>query len=183
MVNKKGQEMSVSTLVLIVIGIVVLVMLILGFSMGWQNLWGKIGILGGGSGVETVVQACNIAATSDATASYCSEFKQVTLTGGIKSYVNCQYSDVDKAVTKKLTCVGDPVKEYCVALANATTSSKTLQAVKDTNVNGALCSMHTLPTKCAALDGTLTLGKVCPEDKTIAPGASDVVTDTNVCCK
>ena len=118
--KKKGQEMSVATLVLIVIGIVILVMLILGFSMGWQNLWGKINIFGGGSNVETVVQACKLAATSESTFSYCSEFKKVTIDSKTQ-YINCEA----KAVTgldKHLTCSPDlkaRATNFCGSLKEA----------------------------------------------------------------
>ncbi len=103
MVNKKGQEMSVATLVLIVIGIVILVLLILGFSMGWQNLWNKINVLGGGSDVSTVVKACDLAATSGDKNAYCIEFKLVKI-GDEKVYVNCQSNQVDTSLTNRLTC-------------------------------------------------------------------------------
>ncbi len=117
MVNKKGQEMSVATLVLIVIGIVVLVMLILGFSMGWQNLWGKINIFGGGSNVETVVQACKLAAQSDSTFSYCNEFKKVTINGQTQ-YINCQAEQIT-GLDKTLDCGrsrDESAKAYCASI-------------------------------------------------------------------
>jgi hypothetical protein len=123
MVNKKGQEMSVATLVLIVIGIVVLVMLILGFSMGWQNLWGKINIFGGGSNVETVVQSCKLAASSDSVFSYCSEFKKVTINGD-NQYINCEAPQVQTTgLDKTLTCTSslkERAKSFCGNQANST---------------------------------------------------------------
>ena len=53
--NNKGQDLSIGTLILIVLGIVVLVLLILGFSMGWGNLWQKIDIFGGTASINDVV--------------------------------------------------------------------------------------------------------------------------------
>ena len=150
MVNKKGQEMSVATLVLIVIGIVVLVMLILGFSMGWQNLWGKINILGGGSNIETVVQACNIAATSDSIVSYCKEFKLIKETEG-KNFVNCQYGKIQESLDNRLGC-GDRTalqnaqeyaKPICMALTKGATTAvdaKTAFEKDKTRYNGKICS-------------------------------------------
>lgn len=118
-VNKKGQEMSVATLVLIVIGIVVLVMLILGFTLGWQNLWNKINILGGASDVSTVIQACNLAATTDDQNAYCNEFKSVKI-GNQKQYVNCQNVNVQPNLDKTLDCGGksaeENAREYCAQL-------------------------------------------------------------------
>ena len=40
--NKKAQQMTLGTIIAIVLGIAVLVFLIAGFSMGWENLWDKV---------------------------------------------------------------------------------------------------------------------------------------------
>lgn len=101
--NKKGQEMSVATLILIVIGIVLLVVLILGFTMGWQSLWNKINIFGGTSNIETVIQACNLAATSDSTYSYCNEFKQLKISGKTE-YLTCEDPRLQGGLMKQLDC-------------------------------------------------------------------------------
>jgi len=37
MENKRGQGMSISTVILLILGLVILVVLILGFSMGWTK--------------------------------------------------------------------------------------------------------------------------------------------------
>jgi hypothetical protein len=137
--NKKGQEMSVATLVLIVIGIVVLVMLILGFSMGWQNLWAKVNIFGGGSNVETVIQSCKLAASSSSQFSYCSEFKQVTIDGK-KQYINCADERVT-GVENPLTCTGNEVKDYCASLAGGKAGAA-LEAVKIVIVNKEACGKY-----------------------------------------
>jgi hypothetical protein len=119
-VNKKGQEMSVATLVLIVIGIVVLVMLILGFSMGWKNLWGKISGVSG-SDVETAIQSCSLAATSDSTYTYCSDWRKVTIDGKVQ-YVTCTFGTISDHLDKKLPCSGvDAVGDKCKALLAAVT--------------------------------------------------------------
>ena len=59
MVNKKGQQMTLGTIIAIVLGIAVLVFLIFGFSTGWNSLWDRITAFGGGNeNVGTIVQAC-----------------------------------------------------------------------------------------------------------------------------
>ena len=68
-INKKGQDLSIGTLILIVLGIVVLVVLILGFSLGWSNLFSKIGITTG-SDLSAMVAACKVAAASESQASF-----------------------------------------------------------------------------------------------------------------
>jgi len=138
MVNKKAQDLSIGTLILIVLGIVVLVLLILGFSIGWSNLWEKIGIFGGSSSVSDVVIACNLAGTSESTYDFCQKFHQIKIDGKTE-YLNCQDTRVNPNLDKKLNCKRDnPVDSalwYCIELE----SSKKLQS--DTKVNGQACNI------------------------------------------
>lgn len=59
MKNKRGAEMTIGTIVIIVLAITVLVFLIFGFTTGWSNLWERIGIYGGGSeNINDISLAC-----------------------------------------------------------------------------------------------------------------------------
>jgi len=122
--NKRGQDLSIGTLILIVLGIVVLVLLILGFSIGWKDLFAKIGILSGGSNLETVVQACNLHASSKAVSSYC-EFKQLTINSKTV-WVNCEYPDVASQIENPLECSNSEqiVKDQCINLIQTKYKSK-----------------------------------------------------------
>lgn len=131
MVNKKGQEMSVTTLILIVMGVVLLVLLVLGFSMGWTNLWAKINIFQGGTTLDSAVQACKISVSSDASASFC-EFKLVTI-DGVKQYVNCQDSSIASKLDKNLGCSPDADKVFCQSL------DQSVAKYQDTKVNSKTC--------------------------------------------
>ncbi len=111
--NKKGQDLSIGTLILIVLGIVVLVLLILGFSLGWDNLWEKINIFGGSSSVGDVVTQCSLSITQANTYDYCNSFKSIKIDGKTE-YLNCQDDRVQGSLSKTgLTCTGDPVAEFC----------------------------------------------------------------------
>jgi len=78
MANKKAQDLSIGTLILIVLGIIVLVLLILGFSMGWSNLWEKINAFGGGKvNTQTIVQSCQLACTTNSKYDYCKTRKLI----------------------------------------------------------------------------------------------------------
>ena len=100
--EKRGQELSVGTLIIIVLGVVVLVLLILGFSIGWENLFAKIGIVSGDD-LSAMVAACKVAAASNSQASYC-EFKKVRIDGVAKE-INCEFSNVDSVLgNQKLAC-------------------------------------------------------------------------------
>ena len=80
MKGKRGAEMTIGTIVIIVLAIAVLVFLIYGFGTGWTNLWGKITAFGGGSSnVDTIVQSCALACTSNQVDTYCYEVKTVRL--------------------------------------------------------------------------------------------------------
>ena len=58
--NKRGQDLTIGTLVLIVLGVVVLVLLIVGFTKGWGFIFDKFDSAPGKS-LETTIQACNFA--------------------------------------------------------------------------------------------------------------------------
>ncbi len=118
--NKKGQDLSIGTLILIVLGIIVLVLLILGFSYGWSGLWEKINIFGGGgSSIADVVTNCNLAVTTNAAYTYCDEFKEVKVNGK-KEYVTCEDPRVAQGIDSKLSCTGKTmekrIQEQCQSL-------------------------------------------------------------------
>ena len=68
MINKKAQGMSISTIILLILGLVILVVLILGFTVGWKNI---IPWLGGGNNLATVQSACTLACSKGAQYDFC----------------------------------------------------------------------------------------------------------------
>lgn len=128
LLNKRGQELSIGTLVLIVLGIIVLVLLVLGFSIGWDNLFRKIGIFQGND-ISSVVTACNVAVSSQSQVSYC-EFKKISVDGETE-YVNCEDSRVGGQLKSSLSkCDSKFQTDLCNKL-------NTEKAIK---VNGVTCS-------------------------------------------
>jgi len=93
--NKRGQDLSIGTLILIVLGIVVLVLLILGFSLGWDNLWKKINIFGGTSSVGDIATACKIAVTSQDQYTFCTKTWEIKNASNDKIVIGCR----DRLVT------------------------------------------------------------------------------------
>ncbi len=70
--------MTLGTIIAIVLGIAVLVFLIFGFSMGWNNMWDKITNIGGGKvNVDSVSSGCKIACSSNSEYGYCTEKRTV----------------------------------------------------------------------------------------------------------
>jgi len=76
--NRRGQQMTLGTIIAIVLGIAVLVFLIFGFSTGWNNMWSKITELGGGSvNVDDVVRGCEVACAGQSADAYCRQSRTV----------------------------------------------------------------------------------------------------------
>ena len=140
--NKKAQELSIGTLVLIVLGIIVLVLLVLGFSMGWENLFSKIGIFQG-SDLSSMVAACKVAVSSQSQTSFC-EFKKVKIDGKTKE-INCEY--VPLALEDKLTCPQTVKNNYCTKVkltAGGVAEKKDNQYIRDPS-NETIQGLKTCP--------------------------------------
>ena len=90
--NKKGAEMTIGTIIVIILAVIVLVVLVYGFGVGWGDLWNKIVGLGGGQvNVQTVVQGCQIACSTQSTFEYCTKERSVIFEEGQKEpeKLNC----------------------------------------------------------------------------------------------
>ncbi|MCH7535753.1 MAG: hypothetical protein IH948_08440 [Bacteroidetes bacterium] len=82
MVNKRGQGLTVSTLIIIILAIVVLVFLVYGFSVGWGNLFDTVSNLGGGkSNVGAIVTACELACNTGSQFDYERRFREIKFVG------------------------------------------------------------------------------------------------------
>ena len=90
--NKKGFEMAISTLVIIVLSIVVLIALILSFTIGWQKFWS---IISGyfGNQVDDIQKTCQAQCSLKNENAFCCESK--LLKG------------------EKITCLDERVKTEC----------------------------------------------------------------------
>ncbi|HRZ85881.1 MAG TPA: hypothetical protein P5277_03810 [Candidatus Paceibacterota bacterium] len=77
--NKKGADMTIGTIVVIVLAVLVLVFLVFGFSQGWGNLADKIFNFGGKPNVDTIVSACSVACSTNSQYDYCSHKRKLVL--------------------------------------------------------------------------------------------------------
>lgn len=128
MVNKKAQEMSVTTIILIVLGIFILVILILGFTKGWGNI--KDWIIPSNN-VKTIADSCKIACGTDQVYSYCFEKRELKSKEETLQDVTC-YSLVKKKpaygieICSAIDCgIQDSfgkAKEYCNAAGDIKTA-------------------------------------------------------------
>jgi hypothetical protein len=67
MFNKRGQELSTSTIVLLILGVIILVLLALGFTSGW----GKIGVWLSQSNVDSIKSQCGASCAVNGEYDYC----------------------------------------------------------------------------------------------------------------
>ena len=80
--NKKAEMSTIGTILSIIIGLVVLVVIIYGFTTGWNNLWQNIiGFGGGQDNVQTIVQSCQLACTTQGTYDWCEKSRTISFEG------------------------------------------------------------------------------------------------------
>jgi hypothetical protein len=82
MINKKAQGMSISTIILLILGLIILVVLILGFTIGWAKIapW-----LGPGNNLETLKNACGASCSTGGQYDFC------TVKRPVKDGVNTKF--------------------------------------------------------------------------------------------
>ena len=71
--NKKAQGLSTNAIILIVLGVVVLVILIAGFTMGWSNIAPWLS----SENVGTIVTSCETACSTNNVYAFCSKERQL----------------------------------------------------------------------------------------------------------
>jgi len=87
--NKRGQQMTLGTIIAIVLGIAVLVFLIFGFSSGWNNLWSKVTAFGGDNNVDTIVQACALRCSTGDEYGFCTANQTLKVKGNDPVILSC----------------------------------------------------------------------------------------------
>jgi hypothetical protein len=73
MQNKKGQDISITTIILVVLGIAVLVLLIFGFTKGWGNIAPWLS----GNNVDSIKTQCQASCALGSQYEFCSAKKTV----------------------------------------------------------------------------------------------------------
>ena len=74
--DKKAQGLSISTIILIILGVAVLVILILGFALGWDKI---VPWINPSNNIAQVIQQCDIACTQGESNTYDYCFKERTI--------------------------------------------------------------------------------------------------------
>ena len=96
MSNKRG-DMTIGTIIAIVLAVVVLVFLIYGFTTGWDNFMGTITNFNGGDiNVDEIVVACNLACQQGSEYAYCTQKREVVFESGMEELSCAQLADSEK---------------------------------------------------------------------------------------
>ena len=73
MLNKRGQGLSTQAIILIILGVVVLVILIAGFTMGWANIAPWLS----SENVGTIATSCETACSTNNVYAFCSKEREL----------------------------------------------------------------------------------------------------------
>lgn len=77
MLDKRGQGLSTNAIILIILGVVVLVILVVGFTLGWD----KIAPFLQTNNVETIKSSCTSACATGSTYGFCSQERTLKADG------------------------------------------------------------------------------------------------------
>jgi hypothetical protein len=103
MKNKRGQELSTNVIILIILGVIVLVVLTIGFYFGWDTLKGWF--LGGGAvNLDKVIQSCEIACISHSTYDFCNKKRDLKTEDTNWKNVTCNYLATRQTQFEVRTC-------------------------------------------------------------------------------
>ncbi len=87
MQNKRGQGLSTNAIILIVLGIVILVVLIVGFTVGWGNIAPWIST----NNVDTIITQCETACSTQSVYDFCMRKRDLKSDEEKLKDVTCNY--------------------------------------------------------------------------------------------
>mgnify|MGYP001565122526 FL=1 len=87
MQNKRGQELSTTAIILIILGVLILVILIVGFSLGWSRIAPWLSK----DNVNQVVDGCNTACTTKSVYDFCLRGRDMTAEKNEYKGLTCNY--------------------------------------------------------------------------------------------
>lgn len=93
---KRGQGLSTSTIILLILGLIILIILVIGFTSGWKKLAPWIP----SNNIQSISSSCSVACSTHDVYSYCSlnrTLKAKDLPGGKKEVIgNCSFFSTNK---------------------------------------------------------------------------------------
>ena len=86
--EKRGQALSINTIILLILGIIVLVFLILGFTLGWNKI---SPFIKPSNNVKEIQQSCGVACSTNADYDYCYVKRELKTDEETLKDVTCNY--------------------------------------------------------------------------------------------
>lgn len=150
--DKRGQELSTNAIIMIIIGVIVLVVLILGFSLGWNKVLPFVS----SNNVQNIQTGCSTACSTSNAYDYCYTLRDINTGTLTLKNTTCNYLAQDQptygiSLCSSITCpnvvLEDPtqittigaLKSSCSATAN---EGKTVEVL----ISNSLISVNCSPT-------------------------------------
>jgi len=86
--NKKAQDLSITTIILVILGVVVLVVLIVGFTQGWNSV--KVWFVGSSTNMQEIISQCGVACATGDQISWCQK-RTLKVEGQDDEIASCEY--------------------------------------------------------------------------------------------
>ncbi len=135
--NKKGQQMTLGTIIAIVLGIAVLVFLIFGFSTGWKNMWSKVTQHTSAANVEDRIADCKNDCSLGERSAWCfekktlrffnSDGKLIEVEGTCEQFLGIAEADVKNIIFKENKNQITALKFSSCSSFNCTTTAPSTQ--------------------------------------------------------
>ena len=155
-IGSRGQGMSITAIMLTLLGVAVVVLLIIGVMNGFDfitDLWERAPTF------EVIVQSCSTFGENKLIGDYCKAFKDAKLPSGQKSFLNCQFDDIEalNSETRLSDSVcgkeSDNAKKFCEdKRAEVTRQGRTFDA-SNVRVNGRFCDEWGVVNLKSCVDG------------------------------
>jgi len=167
LLGKKGQGLSVNAIILIILGVVVLAVLVLGFTIGWNKL---LPFVSKSNNVNDIVSACDTSCATHSQYDFCTSKRDLKAEAEELKDVTCYYLSVEQtkyginkcaAVTcSNVVLLGDEVKGK---IADQTALATYSYACGDTvTVNKAVVNTSGRTVYTLSADGKTLLSRLCP---------------------
>ncbi len=138
MVNKKAQSMSLTTILLMVLGIVVVVLLIWGFSTGWSGFWDRISPFGSKANVDSIRSGCKLACASSDQYNFCEKSQTVKFDDGTSWKGSCYNFMANSKVGVEgcsIECSVDKLPKKCEGTSENSLEGKWQEKACDTTLD------------------------------------------------
>jgi hypothetical protein len=130
--EKRGQGLSTNAIILIVLGVVVLAVLVIGFTMGWDKIAPWIST----DNVDTIKTQCEVACSTSSTYDFCTKERTLKMEGEEDKEVTCKelagkYGIEDCSGLCTESCVAKKAEDKAICEALTTTGKASCKINQD----------------------------------------------------